>query len=789
VKINLLSFFLFVVSGLFAQDITSTIRGIVSDADSKYPIPGVNVFLISGDSIRGVNTDGDGKFRFEGVKVGRHALKVSMIGYEEKLIRNIVLNSGKELIMNIEITEKAIVGEEVDIYAGKDKTKANNDLVTNSSRNFQSEETERYAGTRNDPSKMVANYAGVSSGNDARNDIIVRGNSPLGVLWRLEGVNIPNPNHFSTQGATGGPISILNNNLLGASDFLTGAFPAEYGNRTAAVFDLKLRVGNNEKREYTAQAGINGFELGAEGPISRKKGSSYLASYRYSTFAVFDALGIRFGVSGIPEYNDGAFKITLPVRKEGIVTLWGIGGNSRIKLLDSQRDSANWAFTGAGEDLIFGSGMGAGGVSHFIFFNPSTSGKFSLSFTLNRNSIVLDSLIPGGGKFNIYDNQSRDYTAFTSYTLSKKLNAFHLIKGGVIYEHFFVNYNSRYFSRNYQVYLDEFREENASGMAQGFMHWQWKTGKRQTLNTGVHAQHFLLNNSYSIEPRLGWTYRLTEKQNLSFAYGLHTQTQPFVYYFLRSYADSGRKEVQTNLNLGFSKAHHFVLGFDYNISSSWRFKSETFYQYLFDIPLEKNSNSSFSLINVGNDLEGFPMVDSLENAGKGKNYGIEFTLEKFFGKGYYFLTTLSLYESKYQGSDGIWRHTAYSGGYVYNILGGYERAVGKQKNKIISLDIKFNIAAGNRYTPIHLDSSRAKGYTVYIDSLAWSEKFRNYSKLDIKPSFKINRPGATHIIFVNVENILNRKNILRQVFDPRTGQVRVEHQLGVFPYGGYRIEF
>jgi hypothetical protein len=337
----------------FSQTYTQTIRGKVIDADSKSPLFGANVVLLNSDTLNGSVTDVDGKFRLDKVKVGRQAIKVTSLGYEDAFLSNIILTSAKEVVLTIELREKVYTANVIEIVSETDKTKANNDLVTLSSRNFQAEETGRYAGSRGDPSKMVANYAGVSSGNDARNDIIVRGNSPLGVLWRLEGVDIPNPNHFSAQGATGGPISMLNNNVLGNSDFLTGAFPAEYGNKTAAVFDLKLRNGNNEKREFTGQIGINGVELGAEGPISKKQGSSYLVNYRYSTLELFNKLGIRFGVSASPEYQDVSYKVNIPTQKAGIFQVWGIGGTSKLSLLDSELKPEDWSYISKGEDLVF----------------------------------------------------------------------------------------------------------------------------------------------------------------------------------------------------------------------------------------------------------------------------------------------------------------------------------------------------------------------------------------------------------------------------------------------------
>ena len=219
-KILVFLFSLLNFSIAFSQTFTQTIRGKVIDADSKSPLIGANVILLNNDTFNGSSTDNEGRFRLNNVKVGRHAIKASFLGFDDVTISNIVVSSGKEVILTIERREKVYSSEVVEIIFEKDKTKANNELVTNSARNFKNEETERFAGSRGDPSKMVANYAGVATGNDVRNDIVVRGNSPLGVLWRLEGLPIPNPNHFSNQGATGGPVSMLNNNfcLLYTSD-------------------------------------------------------------------------------------------------------------------------------------------------------------------------------------------------------------------------------------------------------------------------------------------------------------------------------------------------------------------------------------------------------------------------------------------------------------------------------------------------------------------------------------------------------------------------------------------
>jgi len=790
-KLLFIFFFIFLSNFSIAQTYTQTIRGKVIDKDSKTSIPGANVILTGSDTLIVDATDAEGKFRLEQIPVGRRGIKVSLIGYEEFAINNIIVTSGKEVVLVIELQEKVYTANAVEIVENTDKTKANNDLATISSRSFQAEETGRYAGSRNDPSKMVANYAGVTGSNDARNDIIVRGNSPLGVLWRLEGVDIPNPNHFSAQGATGGPMSMLNNNVLGNSDFLTGAFPAEYGNKTAAVFDLKLRNGNNEKLEFTGQLGINGIELGAEGPISKKTGSSYLVNYRYSTLEVFNKLGISFGVSASPKYQDLCYKINLPTSKAGIFTLWGLGGKSQSAILDSEVKPGDWSFIPRGEDLIFQTGMAAVGASHHYFFNSHTTGKLNISFSGSDINAYVDTISDiDKSKFRDRENHSKEGNIILNYTLLNKINTKHLIKSGITSQTIFFNANAFWFSNKYNQYMTtlDVKTENAT-ILQAYSHWQYRPTNKLTFNTGIHYQQFLLNNSWAIEPRLGLKYKLTPLQTLSVGYGMHSQMQPTIYYFFQTYNPYTYSYNRTNRNLDFNKSQHVIFGYDYNFAADFRLKFESYYQYNYNIPIERNINSTFSMINVGNALDGIPLVDSLVNQGDGENYGIEITIEKFFSKHYYFLATASIYDSKYKGQSKVIYNTSYNGGYVVNLLAGYELNLGKNKNKAISLDIKYTLAGGNRYTPIDLNKSAIAGKAIFIDEQSFTKKYKDYSRFDVKLNLKLNHKKIAQSLFIVVENIFSTKNILQESYNVDTKKIQTEYQLGLFPYFGYRIEF
>jgi hypothetical protein len=320
---------------------TQTIRGKIVDEVSKAPLIGVNVIVldaINNGQALGSTTDVEGDFKIANVPLGRQTLKVSYVGYDEQILPNIIVTAGKEVVLTLGLTENVTQLNEVVVTADvrDDKTATVNELASVSARSFDINETKRYAGSLGDPSRMAANFAGVVGGNDSRNDIVVRGNSPLGVLWQIEGLNVPNPNHFGATTATGGPVSMLNNNNIDKSDFMTSAFPAQYGNAIASAFDIRLRDGNNQKREYVGQIGFNGFEFGAEGPFKKGGKASYVINYRYSTLGLFDAIGLSFaGESNIPKYQDLNFKLSIPTKGNGKWTAFGVLGRSSIDLLGS----------------------------------------------------------------------------------------------------------------------------------------------------------------------------------------------------------------------------------------------------------------------------------------------------------------------------------------------------------------------------------------------------------------------------------------------------------------------
>ena len=769
----------------FAQNNKQNIRGVLIDKLSQVPIPGAIVVIVNDSLNKAVQTDVNGNYLIMGISPKRYTIKASFVGYKDIFIPNVLVSSGKETILDITMEEDLKMLNEVVVKAN-DKDKTINDLTTNSARAFSMEEVNRYAGGRSDPARLAANFAGVSAPDDSRNDIVIRGNSPVGVLWRIDGMNVTNPNHFASVGTTGGAVSAINTNMLKSSDFFTSAFPAEYGNAISGVFDLGFRNGNSQKREHTVQFGlITGIEAMTEGPIKKGNGSSYLIGYRYSLAGIAQAMGINIGTTSTPKYQDLSFKINSGTSKLGKFTLFGILANSTINIEQSKPD-ANSLY-GNGQKSDFTSKIGIIGLKHFkqinskSFLSTSIGTNYSATYQSNYSS---DST---GNYYSREDNNSSKtgYNIMTNYNL--KINSKLFVKAGLQSE--FINLYLYY--RNRRNENDSWKQiwdyNSYTTLSQAYVHLKYNMNDKLTINTGIHAQQFFLNNSHSIEPRVGLKYALNKKNSISLGYGLHSQIQPLTVYFLQTTNTDGSISYN-NKDVGFTKSHQLVLGYDLQPFSDWRVKAEVYYQSLYNVPVDSFA-SSYSMLNTGASFQS-DLEDKLVNNGTGTNYGAELTIEKFFSKGYYALFTSSIYESKYKGSDGIERNTAFNGKYVYNILMGKEFKVGKDKRNAITTDLKVTNAGGRYYTPIDLQASDFYGREVRSTDV-YSSRHSNYFRMDVKIGYTLNssKRKVSQSFSLDLQNVTNNKNVFSQSYDSHRKSINTTYQLGFFPNFTYKLQF
>jgi len=771
------------ITSLEAQISTSTITGTVVDQQSGYTIPGATVLLKSSKKLTGTTTDIDGKFKLENIPVGRHIVQINFLGYEVTTLSNLLVSSAKELNLNVQLIESIEVLSEVVITASANKIGTINEMSTVSARQFTVEEAQRYSGALQDPARMATNFAGVSGANDSRNDIIIRGNSPIGVLWRMEGIDIPSPNHFASTGTTGGPVSMLNLNNLSNSDFMTGAWTAQYGNALSGVFDLNLREGSTQDYQFLGQVGFNGFELGAEGPMGKNKKASFLLNYRYSTLGLFSGLGINLGTgAAIPQYQDLTFKLSLPTEKIGKFTIFGLGGTSGIEFKGVDSDSLD-LFSNAFSDSKYTTTTGIIGASHAYFINKTTLSKLVIASSATRDQGIVDSLTPTyTDAIRVYGyNYGQDKYSI-NYKINKKFNAKNTAVVGAIYDHYVIDMVDSVRMPFGFINLTDVKGE--LDLIQGYAQWQHKFNSKLTLNSGLHAQFLIQNESNSVEPRLGVKFQPIKRHSITAGVGLHSQMQPIPVYFMRD--PNGIIPGETNRELDFTKSWHYVLGHEYLLTKNMRLKTELYYQYLYDVPID-NFSSPFSMLNEGSDF-GFSNRINLSNRGEARNYGVEVTLEKFFSKGYYFLTTTSVFDSKYTGSDGVERNTAFNSNYVMNALGGKEFKLG-DNGLSLSLDSKVNIAGGRRYTPIDLEESRKRGEEYRNPTLAFSEQFDPYFRLDFKITLRQNNEKFSQQFSVDLQNVTANKNIFAYGYNNRSGNVGTTYQRGFFPDVLYRIYF
>ena len=808
---NLISttFLIILLSGFVkGQNLTQTVRGTIIDADSKLPLFGV-VIQLSNDRSIGTVTDINGEFRLEKMQVGRISLLLSYLGYESKTISDIEVNSGKEKVLELSMQESLLKLKEVEIKAIKNKGEALNEMSLISTRSISAEETKRYAGGLDDPSKILSNYAGVTASQNGQNDIIVRGNSPKYVQWRLDGVEITNPTHFGDQNAVNGGVSALNNSLLGTSDFSTGAFTPEYGDVLSGVYDVKFRTGNNEKHETSIGVGIQGTDLTLEGPFKKGYGGSYLINYRYSTISLLNKLH-AIKVDGDLNYQDGAFKIVLPTKKMGVFSMFGLAGMSDASMTDVRADMISTPNNGTisaelTEDYDKSNYLSNYGINHTMPLSDKSFLKTTLSYSNegisedifkikttklydDQGGFLTDSI---GGRIQDYKSRIKNSAYRAAVTYNNKLDAKNTLQVGAKYALLgYDNALSRMPNNSNELFTVADFTENINTIS-SFVSWKHRLKENLTIVAGVHNMNVLYNNKSTVEPRLQLDWKINSSSDLNAGYGKHSTMESVHNYFTKVKQADG-SVLEPNKNLGLLKADHFVLGYEKRFGENIRLKAEAYYQSLYNLPVENLNTSSYATINEG--IE-FNYVD-LVNKGTGKNYGIELTLERFFNKSYYYLINASLYNSKYKAMDGVERNTQYNGNYLVNVLIGKEFANrGKKKNQTLNVNAKVFFGGGKRYIPLLRDANGnlsvdPANNKFWDNEKAYEKKFEDIYQVNISASYKWNKQKVTHELFLTINNITDANGKLSEYYDEKVpGNVGNVRQFGMFPNLMYRLYF
>ncbi|MCB9192490.1 MAG: carboxypeptidase-like regulatory domain-containing protein [Flavobacteriales bacterium] len=776
---RLLFLFLFLAPMLSMAQRNQTIKGTVVDAETKQPLVGATVY-VQLEEMLGASTDIDGQFKLENVPVGRIEVKCTYIGYEPWSSGLTTLTSGKELTLNIALEENVHVKEEVTVTATRDG-ETRNEMMTISSRSFSIKETQRFAGSINDPGRVALNFPGVTAAQDNDNDVIVRGNSAAGMLWRLEGIDVPNLNHFSRPGSSGGGITALSPHVLGSTDFSTGAFPAEYGNAIAGVFDVNFRNGNTDRHEFMVRAGVIGLNAGAEGPLSKKDdGSSYLFNYRYSTLGILGAMGLYVVDENTSNtYQDLSFKFVLPKTKKARITIFGIGGLSdEIGII--KEDTAEWEIYKHRFKTTFKTNLAVLGVSWTQLLDERSYLKTVIAGTYNDVVDGDDTLDFDINLHPVRDTHFNNTRAAIHSFYNRKLLSKLSLRTGV---HADVNF----FQFEETKFVDSIAQTvtliDGSGIAatiQPYAQVKYRPTATTTIVGGLHGLYLSLNHTYSIEPRLSIAQKVGASR-FTFGYGLHGQYLPLGSYFTQ-FTRSDGSVYFPNKDMEMIQSHHFILSYELSFLKHYQFKIEPYFQYLTKLPVSANPESTYMVLN---ERSGYAK-DSLVNKGTGMNYGVDVSIQRYYAKHWFFLVNGSVFSSTYKPLNGKTYSGAYDSRFALSVMGGYEFQF---KNSALEVGFRIGYMGGFRYTPLDVAASQAAREEITIDSLAFTHTYRDYFRPDIRVAYRQNKPKYSWTISLDLGNVVDYKNILRQYYDKETNTIEFRYQMGFIPVLAFQVDF
>ena len=791
------TFLQFVIAMFLPLSMTAqTLKGTVTDAITGETLIGAAVKVVELPGTGGV-TNMDGEFSFNLSQSGRYTIETSYIGYEPSVLKEVLVAGAKEVVLDITLRENSSELAEVVVKPRVNKESTVNPTALAGGMMLSMEEASRYAGGYNDPARLVTAFAGVAGAGDG-NGISVHGNAPQFMKYRLEGVEIFTPNHFSGLYDAGyGMVSALNSNVITNSDFFVSTFNSSYNNALSGVFDVKMRSGNNSKFENGVQVGSVGIEWTSEGPISKKHNSSFIINYRFGFTTLAREMKILDTNGSAYDFQDLSFKLNFPTKKIGTFSVFALGFIDKSWDTDLKIQDIHTIYDASYTDG--GLYNAAVGVSHKIYFDNKWTWRTTAAYNMQHNKVDMrysglefdadkkPIAFDGTSHPFSYLKQNEDRAVFNT-ELSKQLNPRWLIQFGGEYSHRFFNLSYRTAEYVYDPVPDEpyYATKDNTGLASMFWSNLWKPTDNLSVNFGVSGSYFLLSKVFSFEPRASVKWEPGKRHSISFGYGLHSMIEQLDAYFFRN-----AEGKLANKDLGFSKAHHFLATYMYKFMDNLNLRFNAYYQYGFNVPVGINGSTYCTVNRLFNYVE-----EPLVNKGNTRNYGADITLEHYMSKGFYGQLNFSLFKSQYRGLDKKWRNQLYDRGYMFKVLGGKEWMMGKKKQNVFNVSAKYTLQGALRHTPIdvaamqaNVDADKIDPNPIYKDEEAMTLKFDPINLIDLTISYKINCKKVSHTIAFEGINILQNETPYAQHYDFGTRQIRDDKSGISLPNLFYRLDF
>jgi hypothetical protein len=773
-QFKFLIIYLFVFQ-LHAQDITQIVQGRVTDNLSNQPVANAQLSLLKQSEVLFTTlTSENGQYIFESVPVGRYKLEVSHASYFT-FTTEVFVQSAKATWLDIALIERVRELDEVKISASGKSMYSIPGI-----QELSIEKSTRIAANFFDPVRVSTAFPGVVVANDQNNAIIVRGNSPDGLLWRLNGLDILNPNHLSNAGtlsdrpaANGGGTNILSAQMLGNTRFINSNYTPAYGNFQSAVVDMDLRESRSKSIEHTAQLSLIGLDYASEGSITNKL--SYTVNARYSTVGLLSQMGVDFGGEAI-SFKDVSGQLVYRGDNDAVLKLFFLTGDSRNDF--EARDAADWEEDKDRFNIRYTGRTSIAGVSYVSPLLNEAILKTGLAYSHSNQNRFADFTAGNQGveRWEDFEMSSSLFSQYVAY--SKRLNNTTWIEFG--------NYMNFYLTNIYQQEIPRlfdclFCELPSVGLDGQFETWQLSTytqikkqiSSRLNASIGLRGVKTGMYSRYSLEPRAEIQYDINENQLLSINYSKISRLQNPAVYLSRQ-----------NAALNPTQSHNLSINHSRTIVSELQLRSSVYYQYLLDVPVQ--SGATFSVLNLMELQE----RGALLNDGAGRNYGWDLSLEKSFYDDFYFLGGLSIYKSEYKDGNENWRNTRFDGRYTFNLAAGKEWSkVKSSSKKSFAIDTRLLYLGGLYEMPILENFSLVNGKTVFDESAGFTEKLPDYTRFDLRLSWRKHKPGYTRTIAIDIQNVLNLQNVAFHFYDAFRQERVAQRHLGIIPILAYRVDF
>ena len=765
---------------LVAQD-APTIYGLVVNANTEVPLPGATLILLPTNE--STVTNEQGQFAFENIIAGRYSLKVDFLGFQSQQQVEILVESGRSNELTIRLTPTALDLPTAVVRAGLEDVQSQ---FLPGTRVLTIEETRRLPATFNDPARQLIAYPGVANTNDQANNISVRGNSPGALAWRLQGVEIVNPNHLSNAGTrtdaiteSGGGVNILSAQMLNTSVFYAGAIPAQYGNTQGGLMDMKLRDGNREKWEGTIQLGLLGLDASFEGPFTKNKKASYLFNYRYSTIGLLDALGVQLGDESI-KFQDGALHLNFPSEKLGRFSIFGIVGNSS-NIFEAERDTSIWEIRRDRTDVSYKSRMWVTGMTHQKRIGKkgiwNTSAAFSEAWN-QRIAWLVDDTFMKNEISNIQTiNNKLSVNSRLSFQINEKMN----LNGGLEY------LRSYYLIPGLKPVHSEPGMEYplALNLWRPYADFNFRPFSKLSMNLGL-SYVMRINEQVDekeLSPRININYFISAQHNLMLSYHRSIRQQPSFLFLTQNLEGFNDDLLSINGN-------NFSISYGLQVEDNSRLRAEIYFQHLDNAVTISDPNNQYSSLNVEELV--FPPFGQLTNDGQGRNYGIEVLWQKYIQEDFYYIINGSLFNSQYKNYDQDWSATRYNSNYITNATVGKEyrwekSKAAKAKGKTLGINIRLTYLGNLRYIPIDLEASKIAGKEILDIENTYGQQLDPYLKGDLRIYLRTDKKKYSNSLSLDIQNFLNRKNPGYFFYDPDSETIQEKRQLGLIPILSWRL--